>query len=41
MHSRINAQVLVATGIVAKTWDGGRHCHGALALGHEYDNLFQ
>ena len=33
--------VMVTTGLVAKAWDGGRHCIGALAFGHEYDNVFQ
>ena len=33
--------VMVAAGLVAKTWDGGRHCRCPLTLGHEYANVFQ
>src|SRR5450759_2355024 len=33
--------VMVAIGLVANVWDGGRHCCPPLALGHEFDNVFQ
>ena len=33
--------VMIASGLVAKAWDGRRHCYGAFALGHEYDNVLQ